>query len=420
MSDHLERRGEYYYAHLQIPKDLKVAYGKVKIRKALGTTDRRVAKLKAMEEVLAWKKEFEHLRSVNAGSLSPAAIEQDLRAFYQGVPDEEPVLNDNGKVDWVLVDKNIEVASYAWDQYEPDKFDRFALDNLAEAVDVVTGKLVRLSDYVDGWLDQWGASPKTKDMGKRDVLMLLSVYPYMHSLKRSVVKKYLRNLDVSEKTKKRYATFWNGFWNYVNVELEIEEPREVFTSLFEKAKRVKQDRQPWDRFAFTVAEVELLHNAAKGQDLKDLIKIAAYTGFRIEEACQLAEVENEWFVVSNAKTAAGNRRVPIHPALKDGTLDRWLITRATFAKNKYGDRSNAIGKRFGRLKNTFGFKPEYVFHSLRHTFATELVSKFPDKYLIVSQLLGHVHDSSNQTLSTYAHARDDNKADLVASLSYKI
>jgi integrase len=45
---------------------------------------------------------------------------------------------------------------------------------------------------------------------------------------------------------------------------------------------------------------------------------------------------------------------------------------ASLTADKYGDRSPAIGKRFGRLKTALGFGPKHVFHSIRHTVATLL------------------------------------------------
>jgi integrase len=41
-------------------------------------------------------------------------------------------------------------------------------------------------------------------------------------------------------------------------------------------------------------------------------------------------------------------------------------------KSKFENRSNAIGKRFGRLKNKLGFSKRFVFHSIRKTFTTQL------------------------------------------------
>jgi len=39
-----------------------------------------------------------------------------------------------------------------------------------------------------------------------------------------------------------------------------------------------------------------------------------------------------------------------------------------------GDRSNAIGRRFGRINTKVGFGPEHVFHSIRKTVVTILES----------------------------------------------
>ncbi len=75
------------------------------------------------------------------------------------------------------------------------------------------------------------------------------------------------------------------------------------------------------------------------------------------------------------KTAAGDRYVLVHPKIA-GLLDR-LIANAdadgylirSNARNKYGERSQPISKRFGRLKSDLVFDDRYVFHSLRKTVA---------------------------------------------------
>jgi integrase len=45
---------------------------------------------------------------------------------------------------------------------------------------------------------------------------------------------------------------------------------------------------------------------------------------------------------------------------------------ANLTASKFGDRSNAIGKRFGRLKRLAGFGKSKVFHSIRKTVVTQL------------------------------------------------
>jgi integrase len=117
--------------------------------------------------------------------------------------------------------------------------------------------------------------------------------------------------------------------------------------------------------------------------LSNLIMLAAYTGARIEELCQLKTssvrvVEGlQCLSIEDAKTEAGNRLVPVHPEIdplirqltKDSS-DGYLISGLT--ETKYGDRSNAIGKRFGRLKAELGHGSEKVFHSIRKTVTTTL------------------------------------------------
>ena len=56
--------------------------------------------------------------------------------------------------------------------------------------------------------------------------------------------------------------------------------------------------------------------------------------------------------------------------------------------NKYGDRSNAIGKRFGRMKSAMGFTESHVFHSIRKTVTTLLENAgVPES--VAADILGH-------------------------------
>lgn len=57
-------------------------------------------------------------------------------------------------------------------------------------------------------------------------------------------------------------------------------------------------------------------------------------------------------------------------------------------ENKYGDRSNAIGKRFGRLKTETGFTANHVFHSIRKTVVTLLENAgVPEN--VAADIVGH-------------------------------
>ena len=120
-------------------------------------------------------------------------------------------------------------------------------------------------------------------------------------------------------------------------------------------------------------------HAAEDAQLADLIAVGSYSGARIEELCslKLSAINSNTFKITDAKTSAGIREVPIHShlkatiaRLKKDSEDGYLFSGLT--ENKYGDRSNAIGKRFGRLKASAGFGEQHVFHSIRKTFVTLL------------------------------------------------
>jgi integrase len=70
----------------------------------------------------------------------------------------------------------------------------------------------------------------------------------------------------------------------------------------------------------------------------------------------------------------------------DTSSDEYLLSGLTF--NMYGDRSNAISKRFGRLKKSLGYDERFVFHSIRKTFTSRLeAAGVPE--LLAARLLGH-------------------------------
>jgi integrase len=116
------------------------------------------------------------------------------------------------------------------------------------------------------------------------------------------------------------------------------------------------------------------------------------------------KLHDDHFEIADAKTAAGWRQVPIHSRLK-ATVDRLRGAKGDgyllsgLSPNKYGDRSNAVGKRFGRLKEAQGFGPNHVFHSIRRTVATILENAgVPES--VSADILGH--DKPSMTFRLYS------------------
>ena len=74
----------------------------------------------------------------------------------------------------------------------------------------------------------------------------------------------------------------------------------------------------------------------------------------------------------------------------------WVVG---LTKNKYGNRSNAIGKRFRKLKDNLGFKSQYVFHSIRKTVVTIFENAgVPEN--VVADIVGH--EKTTMTYGLYS------------------
>lgn len=166
---------------------------------------------------------------------------------------------------------------------------------------------------------------------------------------------------------------------------------------------------------FTREEVEQLHKMAKEKgkkDLEDLIVFAAYTGARLEEIGRLKPEDTMFdengepigFKITESKTAAGVREVPLNPALvalyKDRSNSASQNNGYLFkgGANKNGNRLDGLGKQFGRLKSK-AFSRLHVFHSIRKT-ATTLLHQAGVGIEVIPYIVGHENPSF--TFSVYS------------------
>ncbi len=83
--------------------------------------------------------------------------------------------------------------------------------------------------------------------------------------------------------------------------------------------------------------------------------------------------------------------------LIEGSEDGYVLSGLT--DNKYGARSNAIGKRFGKLKSAMGFGSQHVFHSLRKTVVTILENAGVAEN-VVADIVGH--EKTTMTYGLYS------------------
>lgn len=166
---------------------------------------------------------------------------------------------------------------------------------------------------------------------------------------------------------------------------------------------------------FTRKEIEDLHKKAReeGKDaLANLIVFGAYTGARLEEIGRIKPEDTMLdkagepigFKITQAKTEAGVREVPLHPNLVAlyKELAEFASTNAGYlfpgGKNKYGNRLDWLSKQFGILKKV-DFSGLHVFHSIRKTMTTQL-HQAGVGVEVIPYIIGHENPSF--TFSVYS------------------
>jgi len=157
------------------------------------------------------------------------------------------------------------------------------------------------------------------------------------------------------------------------------------------------------------------------------MRVGAYTGLRIEEICKIRKehiVDDEGILsitIEDSKTEAGIRIVPIHPNLlstvkkrMESSKDGYLIPAP--AGNKYGIRSDALSKAFGRIRTVAGFGPQYVFHSIRKTVITQLL-RAGTTGVLIAEIVGH--ETGTVTFDVYSEGHSPKqKLDALKTLGY--
>ncbi|HDT3057844.1 TPA: tyrosine-type recombinase/integrase [Enterobacter hormaechei subsp. steigerwaltii] len=169
--------------------------------------------------------------------------------------------------------------------------------------------------------------------------------------------------------------------------------------------------------AFTDQEVVTLLRGlqeAGEVELFDVASIAAYSGMRIGEICNLQphnikEVNGvPCFQVMEGKTINAARIVPIHNSLINMVSERckkpyngFLFYRASITKREDGKRSSWHVNRFGRLKRDILPDSENkVFHSYRHAVISKLNAAGVDEGR-VALLVGH-SSGTTESFTTYS------------------
>ncbi|BAL96174.1 tyrosine-type recombinase/integrase [Rubrivivax gelatinosus] len=417
MADHIELCRNVWFATLKVPADLRPQLGRTKFKQTLQTTDRRRAVELAKPVVALWKAQLRQLQG------EPGAVKTEALRWRATLEElKKAGDHDTAEAMEMLVTDKAEEVEQEKGTAEAQAFASLAL-----------GYSTPSTLHYDAWVASIQyLVPKARDQYKADVRRLVDRFDTLEAMTPGALAQWAEQLKANPKAPvspgslKRMVSCWRSYWRYLQADKVKAVPKGVdpFAEIelpSKKAKGKRAQREQQDHWLpFDPAAVPKLAQAAKdkGDDkLADLIALGAYTGARIEELCSLKwrDVKADSFSIVDSKTHAGLREVPLHPALqplmkalKEEATDDYVIGGLTF--NKYDDRSNAIGKRFGRLKAAMGHGPLFVFHSLRKTLVTLLEDAGVSENL-AADIVGHEKPrityglySGGATLKTKAEA----------------
>ena len=370
---HLIKRYNTYFAVLYVPKDIQYAIGKAKFSKSTGTDNKKLAETIAQVYVMGWKAEIESVRSKSDDPLIQSA--KDIQKLLKSSPTH--LVQD-------AIDEEVARLNQAKQPIHAEVFERIS-----------KGENKYLKDVAKDWKlneKKRGLKEKTIDQMVSDVELITNQFPTAHLINAESVDLWIKHIakkgELSASAVTRIIGSGKNFFKYLQFIKEVTKkepnpfviPDEYKISNKPNSKSANKT-QSW--LPLSSKEIVDLYQIALEENkmLADLILIGMHTGARIEEICSLLckdiNLEEESITIADGKTDAGNRVIPIHPYIKDlikalieSSTDDYLLSKLT--KNKYGDRSNAIGKRFGRLKTKQNFSSRYVFHSIRKTFTTIL------------------------------------------------
>ena len=388
----------YYSAVVQVPKDVRHLLGKTAFKKSLKTSDKRIAQAKAVEIVDGWKKLIEAARQGQheAAESQISMIVADIRemqSLLEKDPEDEHAQAGLDAAHTQLQDLLIRAKG-------ANNFEELASSEQKQVIDsfkIGTGQEHLFLQFLEEHLESLIVTHRTKESKKQQITRYAQLFPKLGDATRKNVREFMKYLRDDERltntTIKRDLSALGVYWDFIRDEGLA--PLDDQHNPFKEQKSLNNTRgQDAARMPFTKEQLRTLFaklslNAATGnaQDkaLLDLSLIALCTGARREEIGQLkikdieigAPREISCINIRNAKTEAGVRTIPVHPTImalvkkrvqNSTAQDSFLFPE--ISTNRQGLRTDALGKRFGRLKDSLGFGSELVFHSIRKSFTT--------------------------------------------------
>lgn len=413
LPQYVQQRHQTYYFVIEIPKDLRTHYpsttrgvNKTRIIESLKTRCLDKAGRRAKALAAEWKEEFAKLRG-----------DGDDASFFRQRMLRTKTDQEKSVVMGEIMDKHSDLARASITHQpgypEPSPAEIKGAEEAALAVaddfaDRATGKVMEFDALLTEFLDHpINRHRKAKDRANvtRYVTRFAKAVGTVDKVTDASVQEWIDDLDVAKPTARRMVTSINAYWKYLQRPNVGVVPKSF--KPFDDIDYAALEKGGADNLeAWTNAEVLKLLLASQGKPtLTAMILVGMYTGARLSEICDLKceNVHEDYFDITDAKTKAGIRQVPIHDAIKDQvktwveeSKDGYLIP-GIEAKNRFNSRGDVAGSRFYRLKKGMGYGNNKNFHSIRKTVITQLENAKVELN-VTQEIVGHKADNITQTI----------------------
>jgi len=399
----LERRGEVWYAVKEIAPALRDAFGGQKrFKKSLRTRRLSDAQRRRHAVLAEWERQFERARRGDRMLARAEGLEAEAMALREA---------------WDRHLQEGEDAALGGVEHELERqAERIGGVNGEQAarafVSIAHGKATPLEVYLEDWLAESTYTERSKSDHRLAVQKRLGAWltetgkPLtLEAVTDAVAGRFkaeaLVGRGVDRGTANKYLSSLRQYWEWLGRSGYRSGPNPWSGKSLPKAKRTRDTKER----PFLDGEVKRLLAGTRDPTLSDVMRLGALSGMRLEEIFQLRvrDCAGGVFDVGRSKTEAGERKVPIHKALKGLVArrskgkapDAFLIEEGD-AAGRDGARSPTFSKSFTRYRKSLGIddredgqrRSRVNFHSWRRWFATQLeqAGTFPT---LAARILGH-------------------------------
>lgn len=381
-TQYLQKHGTQWRVRLKVPERLRSIIGKAHLVRPLHTDSLAVANREKLKHVIALREEMEKAEVVarqRARRPGDPMIEEAL-TWRQAIQDDET----EDKVALHALEERVDEIERREGEYRATEFAQLA-----------TGSATPISSMVDTWLAEKPMKPRQKLDYRRAVLKFEAwlkenrLPPTLEGTTRKIAGRYVSENFVKHgahwRTTNKDVSCLSSYWKWL-------EKKDFVSEIIWRGQSLPKERVPnaKKKRHFTDAEITTLFTGGAKPFLMDAMMIAALSGMRVDEIARIkiGDIADRCIEVKEAKTKAGERLIPIHPALAE------IIARRSTYKEKEdflfdelptpredsaNERSQPIVKAFIYYRRGLkvddrppGARQSRIdFHSFRRTFATK-------------------------------------------------